>query len=546
MDKLLGEVFDEYVDKQIEVRQNSLKKHQKSTADLQVFNSSTPWIRLSSAVTIGPEKAKQLSTNLEININKIQDNQLAKNLVLFAGSSKGVDATKRGGVGYGLNSAYGFLSDKEQGYKPMPGVTGITTTYKNNGSLKQAQVNLTCFTRKQFEALEALYLRLGYSVILEWGHSVYFDNRGEKQNMSSLSIPNMLFNSNRDISASTVHKNILSNKTATGGNYDGMLAKVSNFNWSLNRDLSYSITLDLISVGDIIDSLKMNIGATDTNGEDLSQVVNIQVSAGVQNITSIEIDKDTSKLNTFLFDIVSELTSKEVQSEYSQATQDQLEFKDLALAVRTNVRQVRERYLGVLKAFSSNNSDIFFQIREILLNNPNPTYVRSQYGPRITFIESVVGDEQRLLELLEAGGYTEEPSGYVTRVKGNLTFDKQAGGLGFYTEFGFDALIDNDTPGTVTLEPTNPPPRSVRNVQELQDGLTRLEKFFQGLNATSTGDTDKDNIKDIQYLQTTIDSGKEKETIKRILKTGFLDKDEKFEYKNLEISNLALGRLQIT
>tara|TARA_R110000744_G_scaffold320952_1_gene427088 strand:+ start:162 stop:1802 length:1641 start_codon:yes stop_codon:yes gene_type:complete len=546
MDKLLGEVFDEYVDKQIEVRQNSLKKHQKSTADLQVFNSSTPWIRLSSAVTIGPEKAKQLSTNLEININKIQDNQLAKNLVLFAGSSKGVDATKRGGVGYGLNSAYGFLSDKEQGYKPMPGVTGITTTYKNNGSLKQAQVNLTCFTRKQFEALEALYLRLGYSVILEWGHSVYFDNRGEKQNMSSLSIPNMLFNSNRDISASTVHKNILSNKTATGGNYDGMLAKVSNFNWNLNRDLSYSITLDLISVGDIIDSLKMNIGATDTNGEDLSQVVNIQVSAGVQNITSIEIDKDTSKLNTFLFDIVSELTSKEVQSEYSQATQDQLEFKDLALAVRTNVRQVRERYLGVLKAFSSNNSDIFFQIREILLNNPNPTYVRSQYGPRITFIESVVGDEQRLLELLEAGGYTEEPSGYVTRVKGNLTFDKQAGGLGFYTEFGFDALIDNDTPGTVTLEPTNPPPRSVRNVQELQDGLTRLEKFFQGLNATSTGDTDKDNIKDIQYLQTTIDSGKEKETIKRILKTGFLDKDEKFEYKNLEISNLALGRLQIT
>ena len=47
MDKLLGEVFDKYVDKQIEVRQKSLKKHQKSTADLQVFNSSTPWIRLS-------------------------------------------------------------------------------------------------------------------------------------------------------------------------------------------------------------------------------------------------------------------------------------------------------------------------------------------------------------------------------------------------------------------------------------------------------------------------------------------------------------------
>lgn len=545
MDKLLGEVFDKYVDKQIEVRQKSLKKHQKSTADLQVFNSSTPWIRLSSAVTINPGKAKQLADNLEINVSKIQDNQLAKNLVLFAGSSKGSNGTKRGGVGYGLESAYGFLSDKEQGYKPMPGVTGITTTYKNNGSLKQAQVSITCFTRKQFEALEALYLRLGYSVILEWGHSVYFDNKGDKQNMSSLSIPNMLFNSKKDINASTVHKNILLNKTTTGGNYDGMLAKVSNFSWSLNSDLSYSITLDLISVGDIIDSLKMNIGATETTGEDPSQVVNVQVSAGVQNITSIEIDKDTSKLNTFLFDIVSELTSKEVQSEYSQATQDQLEFKDLALAVRTNVRQVRERYLEVLKAFSANNSSNFFQIREVLSNNPNPTFIRSTYGSRITFIESVVGDEQKLLELLEAGGYTKKPRGYVTRVKGNLTFDRQAGGPGFYKEFGFD-IFDTDTPGTLTIKPTNPPPRSVRDVQELQDGLTRLENFFQNLNAISTGDVDKDNIKDIQYLQTTIDSGKEKETIKRILNTGFLDKDEKFEYENLEISNLALGRLQIT
>ena len=544
MDKLLGQVFDEYIDKQIKVRQNSLGKPQKSTADLQVFNSSTPWIRLTSAVTIGPKKAQQLATNLGIGISNIQGNQLAKNLVLFAGSSTGVDATKRGGVGYGLDNAYGFLSDKEQGYKPMPGVTGISTTYKNNGSLKQAQVTLTCFTRMQFEALEALYLRLGYSVILEWGHSMYFDNKGEKQNMSSLSIPNMLFNSNKDIAASKVHKNILLNKTTTGGNYDGMLAKVSNFSWSLNSDLSYSITLDLISVGDIIDSLKMNIGATDTNGEDLSQVVNVEVSAGVQNITSIEIDKNTSKLNTFLFDIVSELTSKEVQAEYSQATQDQLVFKNLALAARANVRKVRERYLEVIKAFIENNSTNFFAIQEILSENPNPIFVNSQYGRRFTFIESKAGDKQKLLELLEAGGYAIKPFEYVINT-GKLAFNKKGGGLGFYTYFGFDVLEDTAKPGIATLKEKSPPPPNVAQVQELRDGLLKIEKFFQGLAAISTGDVDTDNIKDIEFLQTTIDNVKEKETIKQLLSTGFLDKDEKFEYENLEISRLALSKLKV-
>ena len=90
MDKLLGQEFDEYIDKQIKVRQNSLGKPQKSTDDLQVFNSSTPWIRLTSAVTIGPEKAEQLATNLGISKTEVQGNQLAKNLVLFAGSSTGV------------------------------------------------------------------------------------------------------------------------------------------------------------------------------------------------------------------------------------------------------------------------------------------------------------------------------------------------------------------------------------------------------------------------------------------------------------------------
>jgi hypothetical protein len=43
------------------------------------------------------------------------------------------------------------------------------------------------------------------------------------------------------------------------GNYDALLGKVSNFNWSFNADGSYSIELTIISLGDVIESLKSNL-----------------------------------------------------------------------------------------------------------------------------------------------------------------------------------------------------------------------------------------------------------------------------------------------
>ena len=41
------------------------------------------------------------------------------------------------------------------------------------------------------------------------------------------------------------------------GNYDAMFGKVTNFHWSFNKDGSYDIILDLISVGDIVESFKV-------------------------------------------------------------------------------------------------------------------------------------------------------------------------------------------------------------------------------------------------------------------------------------------------
>ena len=43
------------------------------------------------------------------------------------------------------------------------------------------------------------------------------------------------------------------------GNYNGFFGKVSNFTWKLNKDNTYDISINLLSLGSVIESLKVNI-----------------------------------------------------------------------------------------------------------------------------------------------------------------------------------------------------------------------------------------------------------------------------------------------
>ena len=121
MVKILGLPFDDYVNDQVDVRQAKLAKHQKDPEDLVVFNSNTSWVRLSSAVKVDADKASALDATLGIGVSQIQGIKLAENLVLFGGTTpypSGNQGTFRGGVGYGLDSSYGFLTQTAQGLKP--------------------------------------------------------------------------------------------------------------------------------------------------------------------------------------------------------------------------------------------------------------------------------------------------------------------------------------------------------------------------------------------------------------------------------------------
>jgi hypothetical protein len=99
-------------------------------------------------------------------------------------------------------------------------------------------------------------------MFLEWGWSPYLNNQGGLvSNYTTLiEADGGFFSPNwKDKSYSAFLPAIEAYRKGKNGNYDGLLCKVVNFSWTFAQDGSYDINLSLLSLGDVIESLKMNI-----------------------------------------------------------------------------------------------------------------------------------------------------------------------------------------------------------------------------------------------------------------------------------------------
>ena len=259
---IFGEGLPEEILKQIRHRQevygsgyqredgvgNSLRNEDQ----IVYLNSKTSWCKLVSGVNI--ENIDELN-NPTIAALNIKDNELAKKFVLFNGTTDNDNPRLREGISpfdsiLGGNNAYG-IGGTEFGIRPMMGIQSANIKHENAGSLRRAEVKIKAFNRAQFEIVDILYLRVGFSVLLEWGHSMVIDNNGAiDTNPVGLSLSSEFLNG--ESSYEDFLQLIYDQRLATGGNYDAMLAKVVNFQWSLNPDGSYDITLKLASIGDEI------------------------------------------------------------------------------------------------------------------------------------------------------------------------------------------------------------------------------------------------------------------------------------------------------
>lgn len=300
---VVGEPYKEYVKKQIDDRQKVYGSgfgptKTRTPEEMSYLNSNTSWIKMASSVDVTHSFRVK-------NLDRLTGTNLAKNGVLFNGITKKTENgySMKSGVSTNNslinNSAYGF-GGTEFGLSPLPGITSFNIKHENRGSIRTAEISLKAFNKFQFNLIETLYLRLGYTILIEWGHSKYINKDSNISTTTDTLIDNYWFETSGKSHLEMLTK-IDDKRKSNVGNYDGLFGKIVNFNWKVETDGSYSITIMMASLGDVVESFKLN-----------SMVPTIEVDNAVyspdgkENINPIDqilkdqqtlIDKDKSYSN---------------------------------------------------------------------------------------------------------------------------------------------------------------------------------------------------------------------------------------------------------
>jgi hypothetical protein len=152
---IFTETFPEFVQDELTVRQKRLSDPSERFRLITYQSTRNSFVRMTSGVDVEGKP------------------DLAKKYILQGGTLNGTDYKQ--GVGesfdknaYSINSAAGERYTR--GIRPMPGIVSIDAECKTAyGSLFEATVRFVCWDIKQLEDLELLYMRPGYTVLLEWG-----------------------------------------------------------------------------------------------------------------------------------------------------------------------------------------------------------------------------------------------------------------------------------------------------------------------------------------------------------------------------------------
>jgi hypothetical protein len=240
---IFKDTFKPEIARQLEARQKAI--FERTPDAIQYFNARNAWVRMSSAVNVkeGPDQEPT--------------NTLASQYILQGGTLY-PNNTVRSGVGV-EGQAYSLLSPGNKynrlGMRPMPGITNIEVKSKSAyGSLKEVTVNFNAWDIKQLEDLELLYMRPGYTVLVEWGWAPYLGN--DEKLKTFVDFYDII---NKTPTKEQIFKDLYDTAVKKyNGNYDALFGYVKNYSWAAREDGGYDCTTTIISVGEIMESLKVN------------------------------------------------------------------------------------------------------------------------------------------------------------------------------------------------------------------------------------------------------------------------------------------------
>ena len=373
MANVIGNPFPVYVKSQIEARQFILGLKNRPIEATRYLTNRMPWLRVTSTTdlekinnpsSVAAKLEKILGPSARARGASVRKRFILQNFPRYQPPSIGLSgaAGNKGGftdVGFnnlyiedeGLGNevflnwskgAYGFGGATERGYVPPPGITNISVQYQNNGGLAKVNVAIKAFSRTQFALIDALYMRPGFSALVEFGWSIYYNqpplpssnSTSDENNFTGTEFGGTIsingfhdFGSSEDTEAFTgvntgrigdekatpytVYEVINRDRVKYGGNYDAVLGRVTNWKWNLESDGSYSIQLEIQSMGDVIESMNMNVGAGKT-------IVQREESFLAEAFAKVRNDEDGSRKSRDFVDQRFSLSTNRLKSAFNQ------------------------------------------------------------------------------------------------------------------------------------------------------------------------------------------------------------------------------------
>ena len=319
--------------------------------------------------------------------------ELAKACVLFGGTV-GVDNNLNPQLKFGIYdttdpnpvtsiAAYGWGGLGKKGYVPMPAIDNAKVSFYNRGAIQKADVKLKVYSLEQLQIFDILYFRIGYSMLLEWGHNVWIDNKGELTNRNEFTTEPFEKFFTEGTSQQDIFKSIQKQRKDDSYNYDAMLGKVTNFTWKFNDDGTYDINLKLIGMGDIIESLKVNkapIASGKTSLTPSQQLKKQETNAGniekAADKRAAAADKELADKQEAKQKADEELQAKidKIQDDYNNYEVDyNLKGKSKISKIIDNAKQAGGAYDNDIPDYFDKNSQAFGDVANIFLSpDDNP------------------------------------------------------------------------------------------------------------------------------------------------------------------------------
>ena len=379
------EPLPESLIKTIENRLDILKDTQLGGKDSDWFkwNSRTPWVSLMSNVGYGG------------------DYSLAKKYILDSKNQTSMETT------------YNMSKDVSSGhipYRPFPTIGNINVKNKGiYGSLREATINIKCYTMDQLEDIERIYLIPATSVLLQWGWSLPGSYESTINALDWDDKDRLLDKNDQQ----EIYKDIQNRIDKSNGHYDMMMGIISDFSIKTNIDGTFDCSLTITTAGYSV--VYANLNKLINKNDDEKESIKSFISDDNLNYTFVDyakviVERDNGKWGTnidntiyitwrFIEDLLIPIfyKSKKTAAIKSTYVDDNGKEKELVVSCPDWLRSIDPGKIIIPNSYYNSFSN-FKSFR--FTDDNNTGYLRGIYL-NISYVKDIISNSETLEEMLQ-------------------------------------------------------------------------------------------------------------------------------------------------